>query len=65
MLPTHAQLIEHTRGRIDHYDLEDLDAPSIVAGRVGAHARALGGSLLPLHTQFFPVKDVFLKQDLG
>ncbi|MCZ4316463.1 ROK family protein [Comamonadaceae bacterium G21597-S1] len=58
------ELIERTRGRIDHYDLEGLDAPSIVAGRVGAHARALGGSLLPLHTQFFPVKDIFLKQDL-
>jgi hypothetical protein len=23
----------------------------------------LGGSLLPLHAQFFPDKDIFLKQD--
>jgi hypothetical protein len=30
---------------------------------VGAHARALGGALLPLHSQFFPDKDIFLKQD--
>lgn len=58
------ELIARTRACVDHYDLEGLDAPSIVAGRVGAHARALGGALLPLHTQFFPVKDIFLKQDL-
>jgi chemotaxis protein histidine kinase CheA len=37
---------------------------AVLPGQVGAHARALGGSLLPLHTQFFPVKDIFLKQDL-
>jgi hypothetical protein len=30
---------------------------------VGAHARAMGGALLPLHSQFFPDKDIFLKQD--
>ena len=24
----------------------------------------IGGALLPLHTQFFPLKDIFLKQDL-
>jgi len=23
----------------------------------------LGGALLPLHSQFFPDKDIFLKQD--
>jgi hypothetical protein len=31
---------------------------------VGAHARALGGALLPLHSQFFPDKDIILKQDV-
>lgn len=59
------ELIARTRAHVDDYDLDGLDAPSIVAGRVGAHARALGGALLPLHTQFFPVKDIFLKQDLA
>jgi hypothetical protein len=39
-------------------------APRLLAGKVGRHARALGGSLLPLHAQFFPDKDIFLKQDL-
>ncbi len=57
-------LIEATRIHLKHYNLEGLNPPSVVAGQVGAHARALGGSLLPLHTQFFPVKDIFLKRDL-
>jgi predicted NBD/HSP70 family sugar kinase len=57
-------LIEATRLHLKHYNLEGLNPPSVVAGQVGAHARALGGSLLPLHTQFFPVKDIFLKRDL-
>jgi hypothetical protein len=35
-----------------------------MSGVVGSHARAIGGALLPLHTQFFPLKDIFLKQDL-
>ena len=57
-------LIKATREHLQHYNLEGLHPPSVVAGKVGAHARALGGSLLPLHTQFFPVKEIFLKQDL-
>ncbi len=57
-------LIASTREHLAHYNLEGLEPPSIVPGLVGAHARALGGSLLPLHTQFFPIKDIFLKQDL-
>ena len=57
-------LIKATREHLQHYNLEGLHSPSVVAGKVGAHARALGGSLLPLHTQFFPVKEIFLKQDL-
>jgi predicted NBD/HSP70 family sugar kinase len=57
-------LLAATRSQITHYQLEGLEPPTILAGKVGAHARALGGALLPLHTQFFPVKDIFLKQDL-
>lgn len=57
-------LIHSTRERLQHYNLEGLHPPAVVAGQVGAHARALGGSLLPLHSQFFPVKEIFLKQDL-
>jgi predicted NBD/HSP70 family sugar kinase len=57
-------LIAATRAQLQTYNLDGLHPPAVVAGQVGAHARALGGSLLPLHTQFFPVKDIFLKQDL-
>ncbi len=57
-------LIHATREHLQHYNLEGLYPPAVVAGQVGAHARALGGSLLPLHSQFFPVKEIFLKQDL-
>ena len=57
-------LIHATREHLQHYNLEGLHPPAVVAGQVGAHARALGGSLLPLHSQFFPVKEIFLKQDL-
>jgi predicted NBD/HSP70 family sugar kinase len=56
-------LIKATRDQMQHYQLEGLHAPVVLPGQVGAHARALGGSLLPLHTHFFPVKDIFLKQD--
>jgi predicted NBD/HSP70 family sugar kinase len=58
-------LIEATRANLQHYNLEGLHAPSVMAGQIGAHARALGGSLLPLHKQFFPVKEIFLKQDIA
>ncbi len=58
-------LLEATRAQIHHYNLDGLAPPTLLAGRVGAHARALGGALLPLHTGFFPVKDIFLKQDLA
>jgi predicted NBD/HSP70 family sugar kinase len=57
-------LIRSTRDYLTCYNLEGLQAPTVMAGQIGPHARAMGGSLLPLHTQFFPVKDIFLKQDL-
>ena len=59
------QLILQTRQRLDDYQLDGLQAPAVMAGAVGPHARALGGALLPLHTQFFPLKDIFLKEDLA
>ena len=57
-------LMQAIRVHLQHYNLEGLHPPAVLAGQVGAHARALGGSLLPLHSQFFPVKEIFLKQDL-
>jgi predicted NBD/HSP70 family sugar kinase len=57
-------LIIATRDKLKHYNLEGLQPPAVMSGVVGSHARAIGGALLPLHTQFFPLKDIFLKQDL-
>jgi predicted NBD/HSP70 family sugar kinase len=59
-----AALIKATREQLKHYNLEGLQSPKVMSGVVGSHARAIGGALLPLHTQFFPLKDIFLKQDL-
>ena len=33
----------------------------LVAGSIGSDARALGGALLPLHANFAPDRDLFLK----
>ena len=57
-------LIKATREQLKNYNLEGLQDPQVMSGMVGSHARAIGGALLPLHTQFFPLKDIFLKQDL-
>jgi len=58
-------LLGRTRQVLESYPLVGIVRPGrLEMGQVGAHARALGGALLPLHTQFFPDKDIFLKQDL-
>jgi predicted NBD/HSP70 family sugar kinase len=54
-------LRERTQQAMQHYRFDGMRAPPLLAGSVGAHARALGGALLPLHAQFFPTQDIFLK----
>ena len=56
-------LIQQTEASLSQFSFDGIHQPQILAGRVGSHARALGGALLPLHAQFFPDKDIFLKQD--
>jgi predicted NBD/HSP70 family sugar kinase len=56
-----AALRERTQQAMQHYRFEGMRVPQLLAGSVGAHARALGGALLPLHAQFFPTQDIFLK----
>jgi hypothetical protein len=34
---------------------------NVIAGQVGSDARALGGALMPLHANFAPDQDLFLK----
>jgi predicted NBD/HSP70 family sugar kinase len=56
-----ARLIEHTQAALATYDWEGLWPATLVAGSIGSDARALGGALLPLHENFAPDRDIFLK----
>lgn len=53
-----------TRDALQQYRFDGMHQPELLTGLVGGHARALGAALLPLHQQFFPDKDIILKQDV-
>ncbi len=55
------RLIDHTEAALATYDWEGLWPAALVAGSIGSDARALGGALLPLHENFAPDSDIFLK----
>jgi predicted NBD/HSP70 family sugar kinase len=55
------RLIDHTESALANYDWEGLYPATLVAGSIGSDARALGGALLPLHENFAPDRDIFLK----
>ncbi|WP_342621046.1 ROK family transcriptional regulator [Rhodoferax sp. GW822-FHT02A01] len=55
------RLIDHTEAALSHYDWEGLWPATLVEGSIGSDARALGGALLPLHENFAPDRDIFLK----
>ena len=63
--PLMQALMQRTQDALASYRFDGMHQPALLAGQVGAHARALGGALLPLHSQFFPDKDIILKQDLA
>lgn len=54
-------LITQTQSALSYYSFAGMTPPVVLRGSVGPHARAVGGALLPLHAQFFPDKDIFLK----
>lgn len=43
------------------YNWEGTQRPQLLPGAVGPDARALGGALLPLHANFAPDRELFLK----
>lgn len=55
------RLITATQAAMQAYDWEGLWPATLVAGTMGSDARAMGGALLPLHENFAPDRDVFLK----
>lgn len=56
-----AQLIAATQTALQRYNWEGLWNANVIAGVVGPDARALGGALMPLHANFAPDQDLFLK----
>ena len=46
---------------LDRYNWEGVTRPALLAGTIGPDARALGGALLPLHANFAPDRELFLK----
>jgi predicted NBD/HSP70 family sugar kinase len=56
-------LIEQVRTDLSRYNQEGLWPTALMEGRIGSDARALGGALLPLHANFAPDRDLFLKAD--
>jgi len=56
-----SSLVDKTRQAMQQCNWEGLWQANLVPGNIGADARALGGALLPLHENFAPDKDIFLK----
>lgn len=55
------RLIEATGAALGRYNWEGLWPAQVMAGSIGSDARALGGAMLPLHANFAPDRDLFLK----
>jgi predicted NBD/HSP70 family sugar kinase len=58
-----AELSSATRTALNAYAWEGVALPTLLEGTLGADARALGGGLLPLYSQFAPDQAIFLKLD--
>lgn len=57
------QVIAQTIDVLDSYSWEGLTRPRLLAGAIGADARAMGGALLPLYAHFAPNRELFLKTE--
>jgi predicted NBD/HSP70 family sugar kinase len=54
-------LLAETREAVARYNREGMWDTPVLAGTIGADARALGGALLPLNATFSPDREAFLK----
>jgi len=54
-------LMQSTREALGRYDWQGLWPATLLTGSIGSDARALGGAMLPLHANFAPDRDLFLK----
>lgn len=57
------KMIEGTQAVLDGYSWEGIIRPEIRTGSLGSDARALGGAILPLYTNFAPTHELFLKPE--
>lgn len=46
---------------LDSYNWEGVTRPPLLEGTIGSDARAMGGALLPLYSNFAPDRELFLK----
>lgn len=60
-----AMLLREIEAALTHHDWEGVWRPVLLAGTIGADARALGGAILPMHASFGPDRDLFLKASDG
>ena len=56
------ELIASTEAAMHRSNWEGVHAPQHFAGTIGPDAGALGGALLPLHANFAPDRDLFIKE---
>ncbi|MDH5541127.1 MAG: ROK family transcriptional regulator, partial [Rhizobacter sp.] len=54
-------LLAEIQRALDHYSWEGVSRPEVLPGTIGSDARAIGGALLPLYSNFGPDRDLFLK----
>ena len=56
------ELIAAIEAAMRRTNWEGVTAPQLFAGSIGPDAGALGGALLPLHANFAPDRDLFIKE---
>ena len=60
-LELQAALVAALETAMARYSWEGVTRPVLLPGSIGSDARALGGALLPLHANFSPDRELFLK----
>jgi predicted NBD/HSP70 family sugar kinase len=59
------EIIARTSAVLDGFSWEGIARPELLAGSIGADARAMGGAILPLYRHFAPSRELFLKAEAG
>jgi predicted NBD/HSP70 family sugar kinase len=57
------EIIARTDQVLDGFNWEGIARPQLLAGSIGADARAMGGAILPLYRHFAPSRELFLKAE--